>query len=148
MSMDKYIDIQIVDFNSELQKKSIELRTKVLREPLGLVYTTEQLAEEQHETHIVAIVDETVVGVLLLKKIDNELLKMRQVAVASDLQKTGIGKKLVLFSEDYARKNGFRKIELHARDVAKDFYLTLNYQIIGEPFTEVGIIHYKMEKSI
>ena len=148
MYMERYVYIQIVDFNSELQKKSIELRTKVLREPLGLVYTREQLEDEKDEIHIVAIIDNTIVGVLLLKKLDNERIKMRQVAVAIDLQKTGIGKKLVAFSEEFAQENGFIKIVLHARDTAKRFYQTLNYQIIGKSFMEVGILHYKMEKAI
>jgi predicted GNAT family N-acyltransferase len=140
------IDIQIVAFNSDLQNKSIELRTKVLREPLGLVYTAEQLAEEKDETHIVALLDNNVVGVLLLKKINGDILKMRQVAVDNNLQRSGIGKRLVAFSEVFAKQHCFKKIELHARDVAKDFYLSLGYVIVGAPFTEVGIKHFKMEK--
>ena len=40
------LKIQIVEFNSALQKESIFLRDKVLRKPLGLHYTIEQLKEE------------------------------------------------------------------------------------------------------
>lgn len=141
-------EIQIVEFNTDLQKKSVELRTKVLRKPLGLVYTPEQLAEEENEIHIIAIKNNEVVGVLLLKIMDNNLLKMRQVAIDTNLQRTGIGKELVLFAEQYAKSKNFKKIELHARDVAKYFYIKLKYKIIGEPFIEVGILHYKMEKLI
>ena len=145
--MSNDIDIQIVDYNSDLQKEAIELRTKVLREPLGLVYTSEQLADEENEVHIVALKNEKVVGVLLLKKIDNTILKMRQVAVDTHLQQKGIGKKLVIFAEEYAIKNRYKEIELHARDEAKDFYQALNYKIVGNSFIEVGILHYKMEKE-
>ena len=142
------IEIQIVEYNSDLQKKSVELRTKILREPLGLVYTPEQLADEKEEIHIVALKDDKVVGVLVLKKMDDKLLKMRQVAVDTDLQKSGIGKQLVIFSEEYAKEHGFNIIELHARDAAKDFYLRLGYKVEGEEFTEVGISHYKMKKEL
>lgn len=146
--MNDGIEIQIVEYNSDLQKKSIELRTKVLREPLGLVYTAEQLEEEEHEIHIVAVINNSVVGVLLLKKIDDKIVKMRQVAVDNNMQRSGIGKRLVHFAEVYLAKHNFSKIELHARDEAKDFYLALQYEIIGQPFIEVGIKHYKMIKLI
>ena len=142
------IDIQIVEYNSVLQKKSVELRYKVLREPLRLVYTEEQLAEEKDEIHIIALQDDNVVGVVVLKKLDNFVLKMRQVAVDSNLQKSGIGKKIVVFSEQYAVENGFNSIELHARDAAKDFYLKLDYHIVGDMFVEVGIPHYEMKKVL
>lgn len=142
------IDIQIVEYDSPLQKKSIELRTKVLREPLGLVYTPEQLAAEKDEVHIIALREDKVVGVLLLKIAGEHLLKMRQVAVDTDVQQTGIGKLLVFFSEQYAKNNGFHTIELHARDTAKDFYLKQHYKVEGDVFTEVGIPHYKMKKDL
>ena len=142
------IDIQVVEFNSPMQLKSVELRYKVLREPLGLVYTPEQLADEKDEAHIVALKQDEVVGVLLLKVAGAKVLKMRQVAVATDRQHSGIGKLLVFFAEQYAKNNGFHLIELHARDVAKDFYLKLNYKVEGNVFMEVGIPHYKMKKVL
>ncbi|MBK9329331.1 MAG: GNAT family N-acetyltransferase [Sphingobacteriales bacterium] len=126
----------------------MELRYKVLREPLGLVYTPEQLAGEKDEIHIVALINRKVTGVLLLKVIDGEVLKMRQVAVQSAVQLQGIGHQLVEVAEQYATRHGFKMIELHARDTAKDFYVKLNYQAIGDPFTEVGIPHYKMVKAL
>jgi predicted GNAT family N-acyltransferase len=142
------IQIQVAEFNSELQKKSIELRYKVLREPLGLVYTAEQLAEEKDEIHIVAVLHDKVAGIVVLKKSDNNTLKMRQVAVDPELQQSGIGKKMVLFSEQWAKDNQYRKIELHARDTAKEFYLKMDYKITGDEFKEVGIPHFKMTKVI
>ena len=142
------IQIQIVDFDSELRKKSIELRYKVLREPLGLVYTAEQLAEESAQVHIVAVTNDKVVGVVVLKADADSVLKMRQVAVDPNLQQSGIGKKMVLFSEKWAVDNQYAIIELHARDTAKDFYLKMDYTIIGNEFTEVGIPHFKMVKKL
>ena len=142
------IDIQIVEYNSIFQKKSIELRYKVLREPLGLVYTAAQLADEKDEIHIIALQNHVVIGVVVLKKIGNKRLKMRQVAVDEQHQKSGIGKKMVIFSEEYAKQHGFGTIELHARDAAIDFYLKLNYHIVGDLFIEVGIPHYEMKKVL
>ena len=140
------IDIEIVEFNSLLQKKSIELRNKILREPLGMAFTAEELANEKNQIHIVASIRDIVIGVVILKILCDTTLKMRQVAVDFDLQNTGIGKKMIQFSEEYAKINNFNKIELHARDVAKVFYLKLEYNIIGDSFIEVGLPHFKMIK--
>src|SRR3954463_13974816 len=97
----KDIDIQIVDFNSPLQKKSVELRYKVLREPLGLQFTEEQLASEKDDVHIIALKNDSVVGVVVLQKTGETRIKMRQVAVDFDLQQSGIGRKMVYFTEQY-----------------------------------------------
>ena len=96
----------------------------------------------------IALKENEVVGVLLLKKSGEKNIKMRQVAVATNCQYSGIGKLLVFFSEQYAKNNGFYLIELHACDTAKDFYLKLNYKVEGNEFMEVGIPHYKMKKVL
>lgn len=142
------IEIQEVEYNSDWQKKSIDLRYSVLREPLGLTYTAQQLEEEKDEIHIIARVNDKIIGVLLLKIIDDKTLKMRQVAVDVNWQNKGIGRQLVEYGESYARKNKYAIIELHARDTAKNFYIKMQYRIIGDIFEEVGIPHFKMIKEL
>ena len=73
---------------------------------------------------------------------------MRQVAVQTEWQGHGIGKKLVEFAELFAKKLLFIKIELNARKTAIDFYLNLGYKTIGNEFIEVGIKHIKMFKNL
>ena len=73
---------------------------------------------------------------------------MRQVAVDPDLQSRGVGSLLVSHSEAVARAKGFKKIELHARDTAVQFYKKLGYTVSGSVFKEVGIDHYYMDKEI
>jgi predicted GNAT family N-acyltransferase len=51
-------------------------------------------------------------------------------------------------SEEVARQRGFDRIVLHARDTAVAFYLRLGYQLEGEPFEEVGILHRRMAKTL
>jgi len=142
------LKIQIVEFNSALQKESIFLRDKVLRKPLGLHYTIEQLKEEEHQIHMVALFQQQVVGVVLLQPLNKLQLKMRQFAVDEQFQNQKIGTYLVDFLENYALSNGYKEIILHARKFAVDFYSKLKYQIIGDEFEEVGIPHYKMQKLI
>jgi len=140
--------LQIIKYNSDDYKKSVELRDIVLRKPLGLVFTEEFLAQDETQIHIGAFENEVLLGILILKPIDDKTLKMRQVAVQPDLQKSGIGKKLVEFSEKFATENGYNRIELHARDIAIPFYEKLSYITVGETFSEVGIPHKMMYKKL
>ncbi len=133
---------------SEEYKKEVALRYKVLREPLGLNFTEEQLDAEDRDTHLVAFLEGKIVACLILTEITPSTIKMRQVAVDSSLQSQGIGGKLVKYSEDYARKEGFSRVLVHARDTAVPFYLKHDYEIIDEPFEEVGIPHRKMTKYL
>lgn len=143
-----HLRLEILEFGSLFQKQSIGLRYEVLRRPLNIGFDPADLEQEFNEIHIAAILGSEVAGCLLLKKIDDDTVKMRQVAVSEKYQGHGIGKKMVLFSEEIAKEKGFKKMELHARETAVPFYLQLNYGKIGERFEEVGIPHWKMEKNI
>lgn len=142
------VNCQLLSFGSALQKESIELRYEILRKPLGLHYTPEQLAGEADQMHFAAIYDNKVIGILLIEKLNDTSCKMRQVAVATEFQNKGIGKKLVEFAERELENRRINSIILHARDTAIPFYLSLNYSIISDTFYEVGIPHKKMSKKI
>ncbi|MCB9251561.1 MAG: GNAT family N-acetyltransferase [Flavobacteriales bacterium] len=125
------------------------MRERVLRIPLGLKFTEEELRAENTEYHIIAKLNDTLIGVLLLKPVGtNGILKMRQVAVDPEVQGKGIGSEMVKFSEDFARSKNFVRMELHARETAVPFYLREGYILTGQPFTEVGIPHRKMYKEL
>jgi len=141
------IEIKHIAFGGAEHKKEIELRYKVLRQPLGLNYMQEQLKAEKDEFHFAAFDGDKLVGCLLMKAIGNDEIKMRQVAVDEDDQGKGVGKSLVLFSEKFAAENGFSHITLHARKTAVPFYEKLGYKIVSDEFTEVTLPHFKMKKE-
>jgi predicted GNAT family N-acyltransferase len=120
----------------------------VLRWPLGLDFTDEQIQAEDSEVHIAALEADKVVGCLVLTPMDEGVIKMRQVAVEPELQGQGIGAQVVELSEQVARARGFNEMVLHARDTAVPFYLRLGYEVFGEPFEEVTIPHRKMRKYL
>jgi len=84
-----------VPFASAERAALVALRTEVLRRPLGLVFTDEQLAAEKDQLHLGAWDGARAVGVLLLAARGGGVAQMRQVAVAADAQGRGIGKLLV-----------------------------------------------------
>ena len=139
-----------VEFATPLYSKTIELRDEVLRKPLNLHFTEEQLSEEWNQFHLVAVSEEQqeLLGVLVLKPISKDVVKMRQVAVSPLHQRKGVGQKLVEFSEQFARMHQFKKMELSAREVAVPFYLQLDYKKVGGRYVEVNIPHFKMQKDL
>ena len=127
---------------------TVDLRDRILRKPLGLTYTAEQLEAESDSIHVACYFQDEVVGCLILEPDGMRNLKMRQVAVSDRHQGLGIGRALVDFSEEYASDNGYDKISMHAREAAVGFYLKLGYEVEGEPFEEVTIPHRSMFKKI
>jgi len=142
------IEIKQVEHGSALYELEVDLRRRVLREPLGLVFTKEQLDAECSDIHLVAIIGGKIVGCLVLTPTGNGSVQMRQVAVDPTMQGSGIGRELVVQSEAVALNHGYQEMMLHARDTAVGFYLKLGYEIRGEPFVEVAIPHREMFKVI
>ncbi len=139
---------KILAFGTKEQQESINLRREILRVPLKLDFTTEELAQENEQIHIGCYNESNLVGILLLVPKANSILKMRQVAVSQAMQGKGVGKLMVNFSEQWAKANHFKTIELNARKTAVPFYLSMNYNIIDNEFLEVGLPHFKMEKGV
>lgn len=142
------LEVQVVPHGSKLYLEAVELRRRILRFPLGLDFTSEELERERRDANFVAIADGRVVGCLLMVPQNCSVVKMRQVAVEPDLQGHGIGAALVEASEKWAKESGYTQIELHARDTAVPFYQRLGYNPVGNGFIEVKIPHQKMVRDL
>jgi len=142
------VEIRTVAHHSPAYALTIALRDRLLRRPLGLYFTEDQLAAEAEEFHITAWEDDYLVGCLSLKPLDAFTLQMRQVAIVEERQGQGIGHQLVAFAEDFAREHLYQKMILHARDTAFTFYNKLGYTPVGEPFIEVKIRHLEYQKTL
>jgi len=142
------MEIKIIEHYSPNYWKLVTLRDKILREPLNLMFSEEELYLENKQIHIGAFENEKAIGCLILKEIDDKTLKMRQVCVTPEQQNTGVGQKLVKFSENYAQEKNITKLVCNARETAIPFYESLGYSKKGEPFYEVKILHYLMEKEM
>lgn len=137
-----------IEFGTPEYDEAVSIRYDVLRKPLGLQFTVSQLSKEWADVHFACYNDRSeMIGCLILTKLDDRTLKMRQVAVKEKIQGAGVGKALVEASEAYAKMNSYKKMELNARDTAIPFYEKLGYEIVSDTFVEVGINHKKMVKQ-
>jgi predicted GNAT family N-acyltransferase len=138
-----------IDYGSPEYDLNIRLRTDVLRKPLGLEFSIEQIEAEATEVHFACYdsTSGTLLGCATMAPYNETTWKMRQVAVDTHFQHRGIGRMLVQACERYTTQQGINHIILHARDTAVPFYLHNGYTQTGAPFQEVGIQHYLMEKK-
>ena len=135
-------------FGSPEYRLALELRDAVLRRPLGLSLSGDCFKAEEQSLHLGCFLGHELAGTLVLKPVDGDTVKMRQVAVAPQFQRQGIGSRLVAFAEEVARREGRRRIIAHARDVVVPFYLKLGYAVEGAAFLEVSIPHRAIVKTL
>lgn len=139
---------RVIEHGSAEYDRAVELRNRVLRAPLGLCFDPADLELESSDFHLGLFQSDELVATLVLTTQTESEVKMRQVAVAPEFQRQGLGRRLVAFSEDFAKSKGFGVMVLNARDTAIEFYLRLGYEAYGELFEEVTIPHQAMRKSL
>lgn len=137
--------------------KAVELRQEVLRRPLGLSLSVEEVLQEsdpQRHYGLFAIDSDaddesTILACASAIPLENGHAKIRQVAVRVSAQKQGWGREIMFTAEEDLRHSlGIHTISLHARAEVVGFYETLGYRIVGELFEEIGIPHRKMLKQL
>ncbi len=137
-----------IDHGSKEYQQMVNLRMDILRKPLGLGFTKEELDKEKEDILIGAFEEDKMLACCILTKDGDKCVRLRQMAVQNNLQGKGIGASMMIFAETLARDKGFKKLTMHARKTALGFYEKLGYKVSGDEFTEVTIPHYLMEKQL
>jgi N-acetylglutamate synthase-like GNAT family acetyltransferase len=137
-----------IDHGSKEYQQMINLRMDILRRPLGLSFTNEELAKEKDDILIGAFDEDKILACCLLTKVDNTTIKLRQMAVHNTVQGKGIGASMMSFAETVARDRGYKKLMMHARNTAIGFYEKFDFKVNGGEFIEVNVPHHVMEKKL
>lgn len=140
--------VKQVKHNSKDYWELVRLRDEVLRQPLNLQFTQEELLAEDSQLHFGIFKDNAAIACMILVAQEAGKIKMRQVCVDPNNQGQQLGKQLLVHCENYAKQHKFHYLHCNARDTAKEFYLSQGYSIEGEVFQEVGIDHYFMWKQL
>lgn len=146
------MELKEIQHGSAEYDKAIQLRREVLRWPLGLEYTQEQLAAEFNERHFVAVCGERgepeYLASACLVEEEPGVARIRQVAVREDCQGKGLGRELMEHTEQAAKEAGYKEVILCSRHYAIPFYEKLGYKCVSDWFEEVGMPHRSMVKSL
>jgi len=134
--------------NSKEYEQMVKLRSDILRKPLGLEFSKEELQKEKDDVLVGFFDDDKIIGCCILTKQDDQCTRLRQMAVQKNMQGMGIGETLIAYAENIARDKGFKTLTMHARDSAIGFYEKYGYKVKGDAFTEVNLRHHVMEKNL
>lgn len=142
------VDLAWVAVGSADHAAARALRWRVLREPLGMPPGSEENPAESRCLHLVARAGDAVVGCLIFRVDPGATGQLMQMAVARERHGEGIGARLVRELERRLVADGVREVTMHAREVALGFYARLGYEVVGDPFVEVGIPHRVMRRAL
>ncbi len=137
-----------IDHGSPEYHKMVKLRDEILRKPLGLAFSREELEKERKDILVGAFDDDRILACCLLTETEADTVRLRQMAVRKNQQGKGIGHSMMVFAETLARDKGYKKLMMHARDTAIGFYEKQGYKTLGEQFIEVSLPHHLMEKLL
>ena len=140
--------IKIIDHGSKEYDQMIELRKSVLRKPLGLTYSTEDLERDKNDLLIGAFEEDDILACCILTQKEPGTFQLRQMAVDQKMQRNGVGAAIMHFAENLAKDAGGKEVMMHARKTAMGFYEKLGYADVGDEFSEVGIPHVEMKKNL
>lgn len=139
------ITFQIIPQDSPEALDAVLLRKRIYYKLFDIDFVESPLPE--NHIQIVGLKNKKVISTAVLVP-EGKHYKMQRVVVDEELTNTGIGSKMMVFCEEYAKKQGIKSIYCHARDAAVNFYLKNNYIPEGEYFTEDTMPHLKMRKLI
>ena len=95
--------LKLIDHGSKEYRQMVDLRFQILRKPLGLSFTEEELAAEKDDILLGCFEDDSLEACCMLTKTDPKTVRLRQMAVGSGIQGKGIGRVLMTFAENIAR---------------------------------------------
>jgi len=127
-----------------------DLRWRVLRAPWNQPPAVD--AGEDQEDCLHAMIADDAGGAIAVGRIifraDGEA-QIRSMATAEDRRGLGLGRQIMEYLEQAARRREMRAIFLNARDNAVGFYAKLGYEPVGEGPLLFGCIpHTAMKKSL
>jgi ribosomal protein S18 acetylase RimI-like enzyme len=138
-----------IPIGSPQYEEERRLREEVLRRPLGLSLTEEDLAREEDQLHFGLFEPGgELVACAVAVLLSPTEARIRQMAVSPDRQRRGLGRRLLEDLENDLRARGFRTLVLNARTSAVGFYERLGYSVLGEEFVDVTVPHVRMSKRV
>lgn len=133
---------------SYLYRTALRLREDILRRPLGLTVSRDELAADTMRQHFCAVDCGAVVGTVSLHPVDETTLQLKQMAVTEKSRTSRVGSSLVAHAERWATAAGFRHMIIHSRVGAEGFYLKQGYAQDGDVFFEMTIPHMRVIKRL
>lgn len=142
------LEIKEIDLNSKDYLIEKSLREEILRIPLNMILSDEDLRYDHLFTHLGAYYDGRLIGTCMYREVEPSMVQIKQVCIHPSVQGKQVGKQLMMKAEERIKGEGYTSLMLHARKNAWIFYEKLDYEYYGNEFYEVGILHHEMRKKL
>ena len=138
--------VELVETESEYED-ALGVRYDVFVDEQGVPEDLEVDEHEEHATHFVGYEDGEPVAAARLREYEPGVGKVERVAVEQSRRGEGFGA-AVMDAVEAAAVEEFDELYLHAQLHVEGFYADRGYERDGEEFTEAGIDHVAMRKSL
>jgi len=125
----------------------LRLRWTVFVEEQGVRPSEEVDAHDDGEAvHALATLDGVPCGAARFIFESPGVARIQRMAVIDDVRGRGVGRALLAFLEEEARRRGAARLTLWAQTHARKFYEKAGYAAEGPEFDDAGIPHVSMSK--
>ncbi|MBR3839854.1 MAG: GNAT family N-acetyltransferase [Erysipelotrichales bacterium] len=141
--------LKIIEYGTNEYNKSLELRNKVMRKPLGFNLYDEDLSNEKDAVMIGAFENDMIIGVGVMTH-DDTIYKVECLCIDFEVQHKGVGGRILENLEAKAKASGGKKMCLDARVSAEGFYHKHDYIGSGDTYLHehAPVPHIAMEKNL
>ena len=94
------METRIIEHNSNDYSAMITLRLNVLLQPIGITESYINKEKENDDVLIGLYNDHILIGCCILTTINKDTVQLRQMAVLTEFQKSGSGRKIIDFSKN------------------------------------------------
>lgn len=126
---------------------ALVLRSEVFVIEQGFSKEDEFDSFELDNTHFYIYEDNLLVGYCRMD-VTKDLGHIGRVLVRKEYRKKGLGKMVIDLAIEEAKRLKYNKVYVHAQDIAKGFYLSIGFSVIGNSFYEAGALHWYMEREL
>lgn len=140
--MNPRITIKKVSSEKELEQ-ALRIRIRVFVGEQGVPAAIELDDDDKRALHLLAVRGGRAVGTARMVMRRGQA-KIGRMAVLKSHRRRKVGKKLLSRAIATAKKQGARKVYLHAQVPVIGFYQSAGFRCVGPIFEEAGIAHRKM----
>ncbi len=124
------------------------IRIAVFQEEQGVDAALEFDGKDAISEHLIAYLNDKVVGTARIRYLDDKTAKIERLAVLSTARGQGIGKKIMENALEVIANKNIPEVVIHAQEYVKNLYKKLDFVEEGEIFEEASIPHVKMRKEL
>jgi predicted GNAT family N-acyltransferase len=140
------IQVRLAESREDLAA-CLRLRWTVFVEEQGVRPSEELDAHDGSDAvHALASLDGVPCGAGRFVFVEPGVAKIQRMAVIDDVRGRGVGRALLAFLEEEARRRGASRLVLWAQTHARPFYERAGYAASGPEFDDAGIRHIPMQK--